>query len=46
MTKNLKKFTAEKGLNFWGSELQLPIARLLKTKKDIKVTEEAFSSRK
>jgi hypothetical protein len=44
MIKNLKKFTSEKKLNFFGSKTQLtyPYASI----KDVQVTEEAFSSQK
>jgi hypothetical protein len=43
MTKNLKKLTAEKKINFFGSKLQYLSLGL---HRDVQVTEEAFSPQK
>jgi hypothetical protein len=42
MTKNWKKFTAEKEINFWIKKTTFYLS--LSLLKDVQVTEEAFSS--
>ncbi len=44
MTKNFKKFTAKRKLNFFGSKI--PIYLSLVLQKDVQATEEAFSPQK